>query len=261
MYPTSATVTKEETPVYRPRLVTVAHGTRHPDGPPVVDALVRAVARRLGGVEVVGSYVELSEPSFASVMAAAEGPSVVVPLLLSTGYHVKHDIPVTARSSPHPVTVTRPLGPHPLLAAAGAQRLRDAGARRGDAVVLVAAGSTDPAGTADALAAGRLLAVHWGGPVRVAFLSGTGPTLPEACDELRAAGHRRIAVAPYLLAPGHFAVKARRLAAGAGVSVCADLLGGHPLVAELVIRRHHAARRALLGAGNAERPLRRSHVA
>ena len=106
MRPTFPRLTEEETPVSRPRLVTVAHGTRNPDGPPVVDALVRAVARRLPGVEVVGSYVELAEPSFASVMAASRGPSIVVPLLLSTGYHVKHDLPATALSSPFPVTVT-----------------------------------------------------------------------------------------------------------------------------------------------------------
>lgn len=227
----------------------------------MIRSLVSRVARRLPDVEVVESYVELSEPSFESVMATAEGPSVVVPLLLSTGYHVKHDLPQTADLSPLPVTLTRPLGPHPLLAAAGAMQLRAAGAVRGDAVVLIAAGSRDPDGVTDALMAGRLLRARWGGPVRVAFLGGAGVTVPEVFDQLRAAGHRRIAASPYLLAPGHFASRARLLAAAAGATVCADLLGHHPLVGELVIRRHHAVRRAALGPVPAGRPRRRVRVA
>ncbi|HEY0776237.1 MAG TPA: CbiX/SirB N-terminal domain-containing protein, partial [Nocardioidaceae bacterium] len=115
------------------RLVTVAHGSRDGEGPRAIRALVKRVGRRLAGVEVVESYVELVEPSFASVMATAQEPSVVVPLLLSTGYHVNVDLPEAARHSPFPVTMARPLGPHPLLAAAGAMQLRAAGAGRGDA--------------------------------------------------------------------------------------------------------------------------------
>jgi sirohydrochlorin ferrochelatase len=228
----------------RPRLVTVAHGTRDEAGPPVVAALVRRVARRLPGVEVVESYVELCEPSYSSVMAAAQGPSVVVPLLLSSGYHVHHDLPETARRSPHPVALARPLGPHPLLAAAAAMQLRAAGARGTDAVVLVVAGSNDPAAGADAQAAARLLRLRWGAPVRVACLGGTGPRVPEVLAQLRAEGHRRVAVSPYLLAPGHFATKAVALARTQGAVAVADLLGPHPLTAEVVVRRHLEARRA-----------------
>ena len=102
----------------KPRLVTVAHGTRAAEGPVTIHGLVRQVARRMPNVDVVESYVELVEPSFSSVMERAEAPSVVVPLLLSTGYHVTTDLPEAARRSPYPVVTARPLGPHPLLAAA-----------------------------------------------------------------------------------------------------------------------------------------------
>jgi sirohydrochlorin ferrochelatase len=176
-------------------------------------------------------------------MASAQGPSVVVPLLLSTGHHVNHDLPETARLSPYPVTLARPLGPHPLLAAAAAMQLRAAGAARGDAVVLVVAGSNDPAAAADARAAGRLLRSRWGAPVRVACLGGTGPRVPEVFARLRAEGHRRIAVSPYLLAPGHFATKAAAVARSQGAVAVADLLGPHSLTAEVVVRRHLEARR------------------
>jgi len=229
------------------RLVTVAHGTRHAEGPPVVAALVRRVGRMLRDVEVMESYVELTEPSFASVMATAQGPSVVVPLLLSTGHHAAHDLPESARLSPFPAAIARPLGPHPLLAVAAARQLRAAGASRGDAVVLVVAGSRDPGASVDAMVAGRLLRRRWNGPVRVAFLSGDGPRVPEVMARLRAEGHRRVVASPYLLAPGHFALQAASQATAHGATVVADVLGRHPLVAELVVRRYLEARRVLLG--------------
>lgn len=225
----------------RPRLVAVAHGTRDGEGPRTIRSVVRRAAWRLPDVDVVACYVELSEPSLASVMAEAQGPAVVVPLLLSTGYHVNHDLPESARRSDFDVTIAPPLGPHPLLAAAGAMQLRAAGAVRGDAVALVVAGSTDPDATAQALLAGRLLQARWGAPVRVGFLSGSGPSVPEVFADLRAEGHRRIATAPYLLAPGHFARKAAGLALANGTTAVADVLGRHGLVSELVVRRYLAA--------------------
>jgi sirohydrochlorin ferrochelatase len=240
------------------RLVTVAHGSRDSEGPRAIRALVKRVGRRLAGVEVVESYVELAEPSFASVMATAQEPSVVVPLLLSTGYHVNVDLPEAARLSPLPVTMARPLGPHPLLAAAGAMQLRAAGAGRGDAVVMVVAGSKDPDAATEALVAGRLLGAHWGAPVRVAFLSGSGPSVPEVFAELREQGRSRIATSPYLLAPGHFATKASTVARAQGTFAVADVLAHHPLVAELVVRRYLAARRSALAGGPAGAGLRRS---
>lgn len=244
----------------RERLVTVAHGTRDAAGPRAIRALVRRVARRLPDTEVVESYVELSEPTFASVMATSQTPTVVVPLLLSTGYHVTQDLPQAAQGSAHPVATAPPLGPHPLLAAAGAMQLRAAGAARGDAVVLVVAGSRDPGASVDALVAGRLLRGHWGAPVRVAFLSGDGPGVAEVVAGLREEGHRRIVASPYLLAPGHFAARAGAQARAHGVTAVGDVLAGHPLVAELVVRRYRAARRELITAGAVPR-LRRSRVA
>lgn len=223
-----------------PRLVTVAHGTRDPRGPEVLGRLTDRVAR-IAGVDVVGAYVELAEPSFASVMDASRGPSVVVPLLLSTGYHVKHDLPESAALSRFPVKTTQPLGPHPLLAAAAAGQLRAAGARPDDAVVMVVAGSKDPDATTQVVLAARMLQREWAGPVRLAFLSGPGPRVPEVMERLRAHGYPRVAASPYLLAPGHFAATAAAVARAHGAVAVADLLAGHPFVAEVVVRRYRAA--------------------
>lgn len=174
-------------------------------------------------------------------MAQNEGPAIVVPLLLSTGYHVRHDLPRAMLQSPVPVRMARPLGPHPLLADAMCWRLRAAGAQLGDPVVMVAAGSNDPASEADLAEAGRLLAGRWGGPVRVTTVGGLGTPAVEAIRAFgnsREFGSSRVAVAPYLLAPGHFAKRVQVIARSAGVGTVAEVLGAHPLVVEVVCRRY-----------------------
>ncbi|HET7736050.1 MAG TPA: sirohydrochlorin chelatase [Nocardioidaceae bacterium] len=236
-----------------PNLVAVAHGTRNPDGPAVIDALLAQVRRRLPDTAVHTSYVELNEPLFSDVMAAQDGPTVVVPLLLSTGYHVNHDLPEQAAAAAGPVRIARPLGPHPLLAALMCQRLQAAGARRGDAVVMVAAGSRDADGIVDTLEMGRVLQAHWGAPVQVAHLSGHGLRVNEAVEQLWSRGHRRIAAVPYLLAPGFFARKARAQASVAGCTAVATELGAHRLVAELVVRRYLATASPSAAAGASTR--------
>lgn len=244
-----------------PRLVAVAHGSRNPAAQRAVEALVATVRRRLPTVETSAAYVELAEPDLASVMASAGGPSVVVPLLLSTGHHVRHDLPEAVRCSRFPTVLARPLGPHRLLAAATVLRLRAARAGRGDAVVLVAAGSNDADALVDTSGAGRLLAAHWGAPVDVAHLSGPGRRLPAVMEELRAAGRARVAVAPYLLAPGHFAAQAREVARLEAATAVADVLGDHPLVAELVVRRYLAGVRTLATGSSTTSGRRPSRVA
>ncbi|MBB6628588.1 sirohydrochlorin chelatase [Nocardioides sp. KIGAM211] len=216
------------------RLVTVAHGTRYAPGNDVAREIAAAAGARLG-VSASAAYVELCEPSFASVVAATSVPTVAVPLLLSTGFHVRQDLPaaVAAAGPAHPVVLTPTLGPHPLLAAAQAARLVAAGARPGQQVVLVAAGSRDPRTDPDLARAAALLAAAWGGPVELATLTGRGP---RPADVVR----RGAVASPYLLAPGHFADRARDESLAAGAALVADVIGPHRFVAELVARRFRA---------------------
>ena len=221
-----------------PALITVAHGTRVAAGNRVAAVLTARASRRLG-VSGRATYVELAAPTLAAVARDLDRPAVVVPLLLSTGHHVRHDLPAAVSPAPQPVRMTRPLGPHPLLAEVMCLRLRAAGARPGEPVVLVAAGSRDPDADYDLASAARLLRARWGGPVRHATVSGDGPGVHETVAASRADG--RTAVAPYLLAEGHFSRRVRALAVSAGAATVADVLGPHPLVAELVVRRYLAA--------------------
>ena len=208
-------------------LVTVAHGTRHPTGNDVARAVTSAAGSRLGW-SAVTSYVELSEPLFEDVVAGLTEPAVVVPLLLSTGYHVTVDLPRAVAGGSVPVALGAALGPDPQLAVAQADRLREAGAIPGQRVVMVAAGSQDPAALPDLEAARGLLAQEWGGEVALATLGGGGSRPAEVVRP-------GDAVSPYLLAPGHFAERAREESLGA--AVVADVIGVHAAVVELVAAR------------------------
>lgn len=209
------------------QLVTVAHGTRKAEGNEVAQVLTAAAGERLG-LTAIATYVELSAPLFADVMTRAEHPVVVVPLLLSTGFHMRSDLPEQAALASVPVTLGRQLGPDPLLAQAQVARLVEAGARRGQRVVLVAAGSSEEAATCDQMCAVAHLARAWDGPVELATLSGHGA---RPADVIRPGD----AVSPYLLSPGFFHDRLRR-ESPAGVIV-ADVMGAHDRVVDLIVQR------------------------
>jgi len=208
-------------------LVTVAHGTRNVAGNDVARQITAAAAER-AGVRGLASFVELAEPLFADVMRAAEEPVTVVPLLLSTGYHVRVDLPEAAESAGVPVRMGGPLGPDPLLAAAQVARLAEAGVESGRRVVLVAAGSTDRDATCDQLAAVAHLARAWHGPVELATIAGHGP---RPADVVRPGD----AVSPYLLSPGFF--YDRLVAEVPDDVVVADVIGVQDAVVDLVVAR------------------------
>lgn len=211
------------------RLVTVAHGTRQVAGNEIARTLTLAAGERLA-MPAVASYVELCEPLFAEVLSASREPTVVVPLLLSAGFHTRHDLPEAVSGAGGPVVLGPTLGPDPLLAAAQVTRLVEAGAQPGTPVVLVAAGSRDPVSTRDLTRAGELLAEEWGGEVLVSTLTGLGRRPSEVVQP-------GWAVSPYLLSPGFFADRARSESLAAGAVVVADVIGPHPLVVELIGER------------------------
>lgn len=217
------------------RLIGVAHGTRLAAGNRVAARLTALAGARLG-VGAEAAYVELCAPLLGEVLARLppEEPAVVVPLLLSTGYHVRVDLPAALALCAAPASLARLLGPDPLLARAQADRLRAAGAVPGQPVTMVAAGSQDPAARADLDAAADLLRGAWGGPVRLAVLGGPGPRVEHVLQP-------GDAVSPYLLADGYFSSRCADLARSAGGTPVADVIGAHPAVAELVAERAQAA--------------------
>jgi sirohydrochlorin ferrochelatase len=218
------------------RLVTVAHGTRLASGNQVAADLTAAAGARLG-LPATAAYVELCEPSLDEVLASSAEPTVVVPLLLSTGHHVRHDLPASVAHAAGPVVLGPALGPHRLLAQAQAERLLQAGAVPGRPVVMVAAGSRDPLAAHDLDRAGRHLADLWRGPVTVTTLGGPGVRPAEVVTA-------ESAVSPYLLAEGHFADRLRETCSSAGI--VADVIGPHKAVVALVAERAIRAEEPLL---------------
>jgi len=220
----------------KPVLLAVAHGSRDPAAQQCVLSLAGRVARLAGDVRVRAAFVQNASPSLAAGLARATAHggadgAVVVPLLLSNGYHLSSDIAGAAR--PAGVPVARPLGPDRRLVRALEDRLREAGVPGRAPVVLAAAGSRDLRALADTRQQAAMLAAHRHSPVVAAFASAARPTVDEAVAFLAGLTGEPVAVASYLLAPGLFHDQLR-LSAGAWVS---PPLGDNPAVADLVVAR------------------------
>jgi sirohydrochlorin ferrochelatase len=240
----------------QPVLLAIAHGSRDPRHAATVDALVRRVRAQRPGLRVETGFLDFNIPSVQGVLEslAAEGVRDVValPLLLTRAFHAKADIPAVLREAPSRLRIHQAevLGPSPLLTAALERRLYEAGLTPADksstGVVLASAGSTDP----EAIAVIAEIAREWRQSgwcaVRPAFASASLPRTEDAVRELRALGCARVAVAPYVLAPGFLPDRIARGAAEA--DVLADVLGPSPEVARVLIERYDEARVPALAA-------------
>jgi sirohydrochlorin ferrochelatase len=219
----------------QPALLAVAHGSRNPAAADVIKTLARQVRRLAPVLDVHVAFIGHAEPSLPRQLDAAGSNSVIVPLLLSTGYHLSADIAGAASSAG--ARVADPLGPDELLLTALTARLSEAGVPAGTPVVLAAAGSADPAAAADVEKQAELLADQLSVPVVAGFAAAARPTVPQAVADLRLQTGLPIAVASYLLAPGHFQDQLH----DAGADWVTEPLGGHPAVAGLVIERYRTA--------------------
>lgn len=234
-------------------LVACSHGTSSPDGRAEIARIRDGLSRTLPDVQVREAYVDVERPEVADVVADAVAsspddsaePVVVVPLLLSTGFHTSVDI--AAAVDPHPGALAAPaLGPHPGLVRVLRERLAevsggDAGHRPGDHVVLAAAGSTDPAAALAVEEMRDALAAHLPCPVTVGYGAGCAPRLPDAVAAARERGARRVIAASYVLAPGHFA----GLVEKSGADLVTAPLGAHPEVIAVAAERFRSAADAL----------------
>ena len=217
-------------------LVAVAHGTADPRGIRVVHDLVREMARQRPELPISLGFVDLLTPALPSLVrriATDADDAVVVPLLLSSGYHVYVDVAAEAQRYPDQVHAAAALGPDPVLVEILADRLGDLS--RVDQVVLAAAGSSDPRALDDCETTAKLLAQRVDRPVHVGYVSGAGDRLPAVLS--RTPG--RLAVATYLLAPGIFNNLIHRQAHPHPVSAP---LAPDPRLATLALRRYESAR-------------------
>lgn len=220
-------------------LIACAHGTGSAAGRAAIRGLLDQVRTMLPDIRVEEAFVDVQEPRVADVVdrCVPLGDVVVVPILLSTGYHTEVDIARAVAAHPGRAAAAPPLGPHEALAAVLEERLAAAGVRPGDAVVLAAAGSSDPRAAGDVEAMAELLTRRIGARVRIGFAAGDGPRIDAVVAAARRDGADRVAVASYVLAPGYFA---NVIAAAAGGIVTAPLAPDEA-IARLVVERFEAA--------------------
>ncbi|MFJ5867197.1 sirohydrochlorin chelatase [Streptomyces parvus] len=238
-----------------PTLLVIAHGSRDPRHAATVHALTERVRAERPGLRVETAFLEFNAPSVPRVLErlAAQGADEVValPLLLTRAFHAKTDIPsvlceARARLPRLRIRQADVLGPSPLLNATLGRRLREAGARPGDlprtGLVLASAGSTDPEAIAVIAEIARELRHTGWCAVRPAFASALLPRTEDAVRALRAEGVDRVAVAPYVIAPGRLPDRIAAGAEAAGADVLADVLGPAPELARLLLNRFDEAR-------------------
>jgi len=125
-----------------PTLIAAAHGTANKAGRAELARLVDLVRDHRPGLAVELCFIDVVEPSLANTLSRVEGPAVVVPLLLSTGYHVKVDIPAVVADRPA-TAISAPLGPDRKISRAVWLRLLEArpDGEGDDAVIVIGAGS------------------------------------------------------------------------------------------------------------------------
>jgi sirohydrochlorin ferrochelatase len=215
-----------------PTLVIAAHGTAAPAGSATVRAIVEAVRDARPELPVTLCFLDVLAPSLSSVLDELDGDAVVLPLLLSAGYHVTTDIPSIVHGR-RGVRVAGHLGPDPRIIEALADRLVEA---RGDVkpattvmAAIASSRSSARSEVTDALAGlsaaiGRTVTLLPLGADTAATLAGLpGP----------------VEVAAYLLAEGTF-LSELGVAAGGHATVAAPI-GAHPAVIELVLARYDSA--------------------
>jgi sirohydrochlorin ferrochelatase len=233
-----------------PTLLAISHGTSSATGAGAVATLVDAVAEHLGDeAPVHAGFVDVQQPDVPACLAGLrDTTTVLVPLLLSAGFHVhvdlREDVDAVATTGQQ-VILAGALGPDERLVDLLERRLRTAGLADGDVIVLAAAGSSDARAVADCERTGAHLAARTGLPVRVGYIANATPQLAEvvAATRFEHPG-ARVVVASYLLAPGYFQTLAEK--AGGDVTTPPLLLPDAEAPAELVeivVDRYRAAAR------------------
>ncbi|MFW0794933.1 sirohydrochlorin chelatase [Gordonia sp. CPCC 205515] len=213
--------------------ILVAHGTRSAHGVGTIARLAEQVSARLGPTRT--AFVDVLGPSPSEVLADIDGPAVLIPAFLASGYHVRVDIPAHVDASGHShVHLCDSLGPDPVLADVMGDRLVAAGWRPGDAVVLAAAGSSDSLALADVGVAAAQLGHLLGTSVDVGYVATAQPAIADVVSATRARTGRRVFIASYLLAPGLFHGRLETV----GADGVAAPLGADPRIAELIVARY-----------------------
>jgi len=219
--------------------ILVAHGTRKANGVEMIGELADRVSAVVGR-RVRTAFVDVLGPTPVDVLRTLPDgvPAVLMPAFLSSGYHVRVDIPGHVAASGHRnAVVTAAMGPAQDTVRVVVERLLESGWQPSDSVVLAAAGTSDPNAQRDLRVTAALLSAALGQRVELAYAATGEPSVDSAVAGLRDRGARRVVVASYLLADGLFQDRLR----ASGADVVAEPLGTHPGVVRLIASRFRRA--------------------
>ncbi|MEQ6899497.1 sirohydrochlorin chelatase [Nocardioides sp. YIM 152588] len=234
-----------------PALVALAHGSRDPRSAATISALVAEAKAQRPDLRIEKAFLEKSKPGFQTVVdrlvRAGYDEIVVVPLLLVEAFHARVDVPamIAEATERHPglkIQATAVLGLEACFLEVLDQRLRsalkEARVRELDALVLAAAGTSDPLANQAVARLARVWGAHHKLPVTAAYATSAPPATGEAVRAFRGEGRRHIAVASLFLAPGTLVDRATELALEAGAVAVSEPLGAHPEVARIILARY-----------------------
>jgi len=232
-------------------VVLLSHGSADPRARLATDLLARRVGHRLGAF-VAQATLDLDRPRLdgaVNYLASKDIHNlVVVPMLLTTAYHAKQDVPAfdAATRAAYPqtnITMATPMGADPHLLRGLDAALKAAGHRPcpETAVVLASAGSSYAAARSRHAALALEWRTHGWGASAVAFASGPGPRVGAAVADLRSSGYSEICVAPFLIAPGVMSQRIAAAAREAGAQAVTGTLHSTDAAMEVVLRRVRAA--------------------
>ena len=181
-------------------LITLSHGSRHPDAAASVEALTRAAAE-LSGVPAVAAHLEFTAPTLEAaaqgLAARGEREAVVVPLLFTEGYHQRVDVPAAldraSASSGLTLHRARGLGTGEDMAHLLAARVPAEASK----VVVYSVGSSDEGATAAVAELARRVGEIAGCDAEAAYATG-----PAASDPHRSPSGQHEVVVPLFVSPG-----------------------------------------------------------
>ncbi|PPG39605.1 sirohydrochlorin chelatase [Pseudoclavibacter sp. RFBA6] len=226
-------------------LVGASHGTDNVDGQAVVRELLRRAQAMRPSVQVVEAFVDVQQPSLVDVLAGlpADAEVIIVPVLLTVGFHTQVDIAEAAAARPG-TSVAAPLGPDPRLSQLLWDRFLEAGGSADDGVVIAVAGSTAAAAVPRFHELREQFNAIGGADALLGYGAALDPRVPAAVELARGAAGarhadaqaRRVSIASYLLTPGFFHDRVTE----AGADIVAAPLGVDDRIAHIILERFDA---------------------
>lgn len=247
-----------------PALVMVAHGSSDPRVAQVTHALRHGLQELRPELTVHGCFLTDATPSGQQVIdrLARQGVTelVLVPLEVTHAVEADPQVHLLAQYGrcSHPalgIAVSRPIGPEVHLLNILDLRLRSALAAARvlelDGLVLSSASTGDVRGSALLARRARQWSTHHRLPCLTAVADGTGPSVAQAIQGLRAQGRRHIAVGSFFLGPDELFAAQSDLAHRCGAVAVSEPVGAAREVFDLVLARYAFAAMDLLDFGDA----------